>query len=623
MHIITLDFETYYDQAYSLSKMTTEQYVRDPQFEVILVAVKVDDAPTVWFSGDKFRMQAWLSQFDWANSAVLCHNTVFDGAILSWHFGIKPKMYLDTLSMARPVHTVTVGGSLKNLARHYKVGEKGDEVFLAKGMRLADFTPESLQRYADYCVNDVDLTKKIFAFLKAKVPVSELLVINQMLRMFIEPQLELDKDVLDAHLADVLTKKQELLDRFEQPDMKSILMSNPKFAEYLSAVGVDPPMKISRTTGKQTFAFGKTDKDFTDLLEHSDQRVVELVEARLGTKSTIEQSRTQRLLSVQSRGTLPVMLVYYAAHTGRFGGGDKMNLQNLPRGGQLRRAIRAPRGKKIVACDSSQIEARMLAWLAKQADLVEAFRESRDIYSEFATDVYGFAINRSMKKERFVGKTCILGLGYGMGAPKLQRTLEIGQGGISVKVEDSEAVRITRLYRNTYFKIPELWRLCSHHLQQMVQGNSGKITDLLPYDGNTILLPNRLKLQYAALRNNTDNGNAIYINDARQYRELIKRRVLNESATDLKWTYLYGGKVVENIVQALARIVVSEQMAMIGQRYPVALQVHDELVCVVDESEAEECQRFMEQVMRTPPKWAPSLPVNCESGIGDNYADAK
>lgn len=621
MDIITLDFETYYDQAYSLSKITTEQYVRSAQFETIGVGVKVNNGPSQWFSGDDLRMRAFLSQFDWKNSGVLCHNTVFDGAILSWRYGIKPKFYFDTLSMARPIHTVMVGGALKSLAVYYGLGAKGEEVILAKGKRRADFTADELARYGQYCVNDVDLTYKLFKKLRAEVPVSELLIINQILRMFIEPELELDRSVLDAHLADTIAKKEALLDQYPA-GMKDILMSNQKFATALSALGVDVPMKMSPRTNQLTFAFGKTDKGFLALLDHNDQRVIDLVEARLGTKSTIEQSRTERLIGVQERGTLPVMLVYYAAHTGRFGGGDKMNLQNLPRGGQLRRAIRAPKGKKIVACDSSQIEARTLAWLAGQADLVEAFRENRDIYSEFATDVYGFTIDRSMKKERFVGKTCILGLGYGMGYEKLLRTLEIGQGGISVLIETNEALRITRLYRNTYFKIPQLWKQGGNLLTQMVNGASGKFMNLLDFEGNSLRLPNGLNIQYPALQLSGTSGFR-YINDARQFREMLKRKVTGESTDDLKWTYIYGGKVIENIVQALARIIVAEQMAIIGQRYKVALQVHDEIVCVVNEDEVEECRRYMEEVMRRPPSWALNLPVNCESGVGDNYGEAK
>lgn len=622
MDLVTLDWETYYDQDYSLSKITTEEYVRSPLFEVIGVGVKINDAPARWFRGDDVLRTSALKAINWDNTAVLCHNTVFDGAILSWRFGIKPKMYFDTLSMARPIHTVTVGGSLKALAEYYGLGAKGDEVFLAKGKHLADFTMEELARYGQYCTNDVELTYKLFKKLKPQLPISELLVIDQILRMFIDPQLELDKDVLEAHLKATIDRKQALLDQFENPAIKEILMSNQKFAQALEALGVDVPMKISPRTGNPTFAFGKSDKNFLALQEHNDQRVVDLVEARLGTKSTIEQTRTQRLLGVESRGSLPVMLTYYAAHTGRFGGGDKMNLQNLPRGGELRRAIKAPKGKKIVACDSSQIEARMLAWLAGQADLVEAFREGRDIYSEFATDVYGIPINKSMKVERFVGKTCILGLGYGMGYEKLQRTLEIGQGGISVLIEPNDAQRIVRLYRNTYFKIPQLWKLCGSVLTDLVNGKDGIIKDLLPYDNDSIYLPNGLRIHYPALQINGTSGFR-YINDARQFREMLKRRVLGENMDDLKWTYLYGGKVVENIVQALARIVVSEQMAAIGQRYKTALQVHDEIVCVVAEEEAEECQAFMERVMRTPPTWAANLPVNCESGVGDNYATAK
>ena len=95
MDIITVDFETYYDKTFSLSKITTEQYVRSPDFEVIGLAVKVNDGETVWISGSHEQVKTYLhDHYDWESSAVLAHNTMFDGAILNWVFGIHPKLYL-------------------------------------------------------------------------------------------------------------------------------------------------------------------------------------------------------------------------------------------------------------------------------------------------------------------------------------------------------------------------------------------------------------------------------------------------------------------------------------------------------------------------------------------------
>jgi len=617
MDIVTIDFETYYDREYSLSKMTTEAYIRDPRFEVVGVAIKVNDQEVDWYSGAD--PGGFLHAIDYSNKAILCHNTAFDGAILSWKFGIRPKLWLDTLSMARPLHSMTVGGSLKALATYYRLGDKGDEVLRTMGMRRRDFTPEQMAAYADYCIQDVNLTYRLFKKMAKGFPQEELLVIDQTLRMYTEPKLELDPVVLDAHLEAIHERKQALLYKLGgEEKAKKFLMSNNKFADLLRAFGVEPPMKTSPTTGKQTYAFAKNDTAFTALLEHPKAAVRTIVEARLGTKSTIEETRTNRFLEIAERGPLPIMLNYYGAHTGRFSGGDKVNLQNLPRGGALRKALAAPDGHMIVACDSSQIEARLVAYLAGQDDLVQSFREGRDVYSEFATDVYQRPVTKADKVERHVGKTCILGLGYGMGAPKFQHSLATGF--ISVKVEDHEAQKIVNLYRNKYNRIQALWNRCNHELGKMVAGAKGDLCDLVSYDAEGIILPNGLRVRYPALRG-TANGYE-YINDARVYRKFIAARVAGGELPELTWTKIYGGKVVENITQAVARIVVSEQMVRIGRRYPVALQVHDEIVCVVPEAEADACKQFMMDVMSTPPKWAPDLPVACEADVGVNYGEA-
>ena len=624
MDIVTIDFETFYSREYSLSKMTTEAYVRDPRFEVIGVGVKVNDNPTDWYSGSD--VGKFLHSLDYSNRAVLAHNAVFDGAILSWIYGVKPRFWFDTLSMARPFHHNTIGGSLKALVYHYKLGKKGDEVINGLNKRREDFSPEELSRYADYCVMDVDLTYRLFQKLKVKVPPSELMIIDQTLKMYTDPTIKLDVDVLTQHLERVKEQKRELiaslsLKGLSEDRVKKALMSNQIFAKLLQTVGVEPPMKTSLRTGKETYAFAKTDKEFTALVEHPNVHVQNLVTARLGTKSTIEETRTENLIKVAERGRLPIMLNYYGAHTGRFSGGDKLNLQNLPRNGAIRKALTAPEGEVLIACDSSQIEARMVAYIAGQEDLVDAFREGRDVYSEFATEVYGRPVSKADKIERFVGKTCILGLGYGMGAKKFRDTLALGQGGISVNIEENEAQRIVRLYRQKNHKIVSLWNRCGHALTGMLNGGQGSICTLLPYSKDGIRLPNNLLIQYPALRNTSDGFE--YISDARTFRKLTQKRVLTGEQVKVDWTRIYGGKVTENIVQALARIVVAEQMASIGQSYHVAFQVHDEVIIVVPDDEKDEAQQLVEKRMSTPPRWALDLPVACESGVGYNYGEAK
>lgn len=405
--LITLDFETFYSKEFSLSKITTERYIRSPEFETIGFGYKVDAGRSEWVTGPDNVIKDALQSLDIPNSNLICHNMAFDGAILAWRYGITPKYYFDTLSMARPITGQTVGGSLAALAKKFMLGEKGKEVVNALGMRREDFGFTQLHAYGEYCKNDVDLTYTLFHILREYTTPQELYIIDMMMRMYTDPVITLDKDTLEHHLGEVRLKKDNLMARIDASIGRDALMSNPKFAEVLKKLGVEPPTKISARTGKEAYAFGKTDVAFKALLEHEDERVQAVVSARLGVKSTLEETRTEAFIGISERGPLPILLNYYGAHTGRASGGDKVNLQNLPRGGALRKAMQAPEGHSLVAVDSSQIEARVVAWLAGQDELVACFAEGRDIYSEFATDVYGKTVTKSDKVERFVGKTCI------------------------------------------------------------------------------------------------------------------------------------------------------------------------------------------------------------------------
>jgi len=600
--IITVDFETFYSRDVGFAKQTTEEYIRDPQFHVVGVSVQVDDGKPDWFSGTMVETADYLKQFDWANSLALAHNAVFDGAILNWHFDIKPKGWLDTLSMGRALHGTNVGGSLKVLAQFYGIGEKGTEVENALGLRRVDFHPDQLARYGEYCKNDTALTWELFGQMSKGFPAVELRLIDLTIRMFTEPSLALDLQVLGDHLESVKDTKALALGAFEKGD----LMSNPKFAIMLQTAGAVPPMKKSITTGKETYAFSKTDEEFKALLEHENPAVQALVAARLGTKSTIEETRTERFIEIAKRGLMPVPLRYYAAHTGRWGGDDKLNLQNIPRNSPLKNAIFAPSGYKIIDSDSSQIEARTLAWLAEQNDLVDAFDRGEDVYKIMASAIYGKDTSEITKDERFVGKTTILGCGYGMGAAKFQAQLK----NFNVEIDLDEAKRIIDTYRTTYPKIVELWKEAGRALDAMMRKasmNLGRGETLKVQGKDGILLPNGLYLRYPNLRKHQDDdGDTELVYDTKKGKAVIPNRI-------------YGGKVIENVCQALARIVIGEQMLMVAKKYKVVMTVHDAIACIVPKEEVESAQEYVEMCMRIRPKWAAELPLNCESGYGDSY----
>ena len=624
MKILTVDFETYYtSKDLGFKTQTTEEYVRDPRFEVIGVSVQEDGGEPQWFSGNYLDTYNFLKQFDWANSMAVAHNAMFDMAILSWHYNIKPKAIADTISMARAIHGTEVGGSLDKLTKHYELGQKGDDTKWAIDLRREDFTPQQLAQYGAYCKNDVALTYKLFVvlfneFMASSTKTTELKLIDLTIRMFTEPVLRLDPGLLNKHLADVRDKKAKLL---EAADVTlEDLMSNQKFANVLVSLGVDPPTKISPTTGKVALALAKSDEGFKALAEHPDVRVQAMVAARLGNKTTLEETRTERLIGIAGRGLIPVPLSYYAAHTGRWGGTDKLNFQNLPSRGEnagvLKKAILAPEGHVIIDCDSSQIEARVLAWFAGQTDLVEVFEKNNaeiaagvkkkdmeyDPYKLMASAIYNKGAKEITDPERFVGKTTILGAGYGMGSAKFMAQLKT----FGVTVSEGESASIIKTYRETYPYIPALWQRGSTAISALAAGQTTKWGNgCVEIHKQGLLMPNGLYQRYPNLRRMVDaQGKVQYIYDTRK--GSVK---------------LYGGKLTENVCQGLARIIIGEQMLKIAKRYRVVLTVHDAVACVAPKEEAEEAMAYVMECMRYVPDWAKGIPLNCEAGYGDSYGD--
>ena len=597
MNILTIDFETFYSRDFSLTKSTTEEYVRSDLFEVIGVAVKENDNDAIWFSGTHAEISDFLNGFDWANSFALAHNAVFDGAILTWRFDIKPMAWLDTLAMARATDGLEVGNSLAKLVDRYALGKKGTEVLDALGKRRQDFSAIELNAYGGYCKNDVELTYKLFMVLVQRFSKSELQLISLTTKMFSEPILQLNTPLLEQHLMQVQARKEKLLAQCIAN--KDTLMSNPKLAELLIKMGVEPPMKESPANGKLTYAFAKNDEEFKALMEHPDERVQAIIAARLGTKSTLEETRTQRFINISMRGRMPVPLRYYAAHTGRWGGDDKLNLQNLPRKSLLKDSIVAPKGHVLIDADSSQIEARIVAWLSGQNNLVTAFERQEDVYKIMASAIYGKNESEIEANERFVGKTTILGAGYGMGHNKFGIQLKT----FGVEIADEEAARIISVYRQTYPYIPRLWKEANSSLDALRQGKTttvGHQPQALSVTESGFLLPSGLHLNYADLQEGDDG----YTYKSRRGR--IK---------------IYGGKVVENVCQALARCVIGEQMLKIAQRYKVALTVHDAVMAVVKEEEKDEAVAYVQECMTWRPSWAETLPLACEIGVGKSYGE--
>ena len=596
MQKIYLDFETYYDVQLSLTKMSTVQYVNHPDFKVWGVGIKVDEGETEWYNEEE--TPEILSQIDWNDCSLICHNTLFDAYILTQYFGHKPAFYYDTASMSRGLYP-NMSARLKDCATRQFPNDvsmrKGDELVNAKGVR--DLDPDLDAQIGSYCIQDVDLTYALFKAYLVNYPESELQLIDLTVRMFVEPKLILDRGLLIAYKEDIKVKTAALIEA--SATTREVLASQVKFKNHLENIGIVVPTKTSPATGQKIPAFGKNDSAYVQMCQAYPE-YNHIWQGREAVKSRVEETRAERFLEATNPdGTFSVPLRYYAAHTGRFGGSDKLNLQNLPRGSKLRTAIMAPEGQKLFISDLSNIEARMLAWMAKEHELVEAFATGRDVYCEFASQIYGRTITKADKLERYVGKTAILGLGYGMGHQRFKDTLKMGSPSVDITV--GTAMVIVNQYRGMYPNIPKLWSGMKDSLFQMLNPKSiGLKYGPLQIGARALELPNGMALSYPNLM--YDNGEFIY----KTQRETIRT---------------HGPRVTENVIQALARIVITDQILDIQSmpQVDIVMQIHDEIVAIGSESDSDKTMEQIIGIMRTPPSWCSDLPLDAEGGVSQVY----
>ena len=597
--LVTLDFETYFDVRLSLTKMTTMQYINDPEFKVWGASLKFDDLPAEWYG--ETDIEEAISQVNWDEASLLCHNTAFDGAVLAQHYGYTPKYYLDTSSMARGIYPGH-SSSLKNTAiRVFPDDEskrKGDDLSKAKG--IYDLPPEIEEALASYCVQDSELTYAIYQAIKDNLPQSEMDLIDQTIRMFVEPQLILDRERLTSYMDGEKANSEKAIS--DSGVAREVLSSNAKFSLYIEeTLGLIVPTKKSPTTGKDIPALGKNDAGFQQLAKMYPQHN-NIWDGRTAVKSRLKETRAKRFLDAANPDNkIGIPLRYYAAHTGRYGGSDKLNFQNMPRGSELRKCLRSPKGHYLYVADLSNIEARMLAWLSGQDDLLEQFRTGTDVYSAFASSIYDREIHKDDDPtERFVGKTAVLGLGYGMGWKKFQSTLALGAAGPVVEVEDEKAWQIVNAYRSKFWRIPHLWSVCSQFLIDMLSGADNAYS-VLRTEKNKIILPNSMCLYYEGLTSTRDGF---------------------QFSSGNKTTYTYGGKITENVVQALSRIVVTDALLRLSKiaDIKVCLTVHDEIVCIAPEENPEQRLQQIIDTMCIAPSWAKDLPLAAEGGYDRAYS---
>ncbi len=599
-----LDFESYYstESHYDLKSVSITEYIRDPRFKAFGAGIAFDDKPISWVTGKD--LEICFEYIDWSQVDLIGQNVKFDGAILAWKYGKIPRSYIDTKGMSRAV----LGKSIKNhslatLAEYFKLESKGH---LATN-NLLTLTPQQEKELADYCIHDVDLERKIYKQLKVDFPTSEYASMDQTIRMFVEPKLELNVALLLETAKNEVKRRETIFKEIgiEKPEFAS----NKKFPALLIREGYEVPNKISPRTGKTIPALALGDTEFLEMLETNDERLKTLCEARIAAKSTLLETRSTKLARIGTTGKWPFDVEFSGAdQTHRFSGGSGAggNPQNFTRNSALREAVKTSEEYELVVGDFSNIELRLVAYISKDPGLLESIEKGKDIYCDFASAFYGRTITKEDKIERQFGKTAILGLGYGMGSDKFIRTVRTQTG---QKINKETAQKAVNLYRIRYNYVQALWHTLNTMIPFMTKKDE-KYNIRLPVQigFEHLRLPSGLKIRFPNLRQEEKDGRLEWVYDVWSKNHLEKRK-------------LYGGKVLENIAQGLAGEICKEAMIKLGSN--VVGQVHDELHLICRKGTGTLAAQNMKRIMSLSPDWMPEMILDAEVKVGANWGEAK
>lgn len=687
MRIVALDFESFFStkDGYTLTKIGPISYIRDSRFSAQLMSYIVTDASTMTYDrvrvAEHDNIPAVLAalKLDAPDVVTVAHNgNGFDFLILSEIYHVVPRIAIDTMCMERWTGVSRIQNeSLKSMAKFFQCGEKVEGTVISDGRNWPeDFTPDERTAFIQYCRND---TEQCFLSFKAMLPfmtADALLFSSITAKMACNPVLRLDDDMLTAYLnelSDKVTKARNDINKMfmfkSDEDFLKAIRSSASFVKMLELLGRKPPMKYSvaksETKRKKLEAEGKTnlseedyavytpalaksDLDFVAMASDADERVALLVRTRLENNSSIQRSRAETFHALAKSGRpMPVMLNAFRAHTSRYtagnseGSSDKLNLQNLskrdPSQLTLRKAVQAPDGMALVACDSSQIEARILAYVANETELVDAFRRGADPYADLAEKIFQIPSekihkgaksgDKKLKAYRNVGKTGILSAGYGVGWRKYADTL-LRQGvRLSSDIDQhyEMAHHAHNVYRASNPNIVAFWDTCQTVIKALYLGYSGEFggpnDNIFQYsvapicgrdDVPTIIGPNKYTLRYFKL--------SCEVSEKNNREEYYYTRVKGKS--ELK-TKIYGGALAENLCQYLAFALLQWQACrMTEQGIRLIANIHDSFLAICPEDEAEHTKSVMESCMSSVPDWLGDFPVACEAEIGKDYCIA-
>ena len=606
--LLYLDFETFWDTkvGYTLSSRKTSmvEYIRDSRFKAFGVGIAFGDSKPTWIPAEQ--IPYWISevseQVRWSEIALVCHNTKFDGLILREIYNCLPGQYICTKGMSKAVLGKTIKNhSLRTIGAHFDLPPKGE--MKTDGVR--SLTPVQEKELADYCIRDVETHRGVFMRLAKEFPENQYAVLHRTVDMFVNAKTKLNIPLLEETHKNEVERRKNIFAKIGID--KKVFSSNIKFPKFLEKKGYAVPMKISPRTQKLIPALALGDVSFISLLKEGNEELQMLCEARIAAKSTLLETRSAKLITVGRTGSWPFDIEYSGAtQTHRFSGGSGAggNPQNFTRGSALRRAVEPPVGYELAIGDFDKIECRFVAYLAQDPGLMAAIEG--DAYSAFASNYYGRKITKADVEERRFGKEAILGLGYQMGWKKFKDRVKIKTG---KNISDKEAKRGVDMYREMYVKVPALWRFLQGIIPNIATGKPVS----WPFPGKIghgyVELPSGLKMKYPNLREVQGKYDRMeWVYDVWEKGHLEKAK-------------LYGGKLLENLCQALAGELCKEAMLKFGNR--VSGLVHDEIHVITKKGLGLVTKMALQRYMTTPPAWMPELKLKAEVGVGLNWLAAK
>lgn len=677
MRLVAIDFESFFDtkNGYTLSKMGPIEYIRDPRFAVQMLALQAEDWGGVAFGDDIPKMLKGLESPD---VATVAHNGAgFDFLILNEVYGIRPAHPIDTIPMSAWCGITRIGpASHKAVTACLGNGEKLAGTVISDGKRWpVDFTEDECKAFVFYASQDAS---QCLANAKAMLPYmtpDALKFIEITSRMACEPVLELDRDMLLAYREELKAKtakaREDLGKLFRFPDDASFLKavrSKPAFCKMLEILGREAPMKLSekktktklealRLTGHENPApeeyevwepaLAKTDLDFRAMESDPDERVALLVRTRLENNSSMQASRTERFLALADGRPMPVMLQAFKAHTSRYTAGnegrsDGLQMQNLSKRDPslltLRRAIKAPEGFSLVACDSSQVEARILAYVSNNQPLLDAFRTGADPYADLAEKIFGVPSreihdgaksgNKQFKTYRNTGKTAILSAGYGVGWRKYADTLL--RQGVRLNPDLNQHYELAKhahsVYRLDNQPIVAFWKYCGQVVEHMAGGGEGffggpsgrlfryghmSMASMKYMAVPSILGPNGFILRYPGLRaKEREDGSPEWVYDRYAGTRKAEARI-------------YGASLTENLCQYLAFALLMWQACRMKEKgVRIIANIHDSFLAVCPDGMEKDTERTMLECMTSVPDWLEGFPVGAEAEIGKDFTIA-